>query len=158
VSQVDELQQKRVDPRVAQLALTYKLLREIRELKVILTSLMNLQSQQIGRLDYIADRLLSIEEGMQGSGEVVPYRVVVEGEKVEEIKPDNSRWRGVNVYNEGPDTCYVQINNPSFLGINPVEVEPGSARSWMYATPTIRALYAKCPPGKRATLKIEFLR
>jgi len=122
-------EEERVRPDVVIAAIAYKLLRELREFKETLRTVLTVV------------------------GEVFPVEATVYRDAVA-ISP-GGLWRGVNIYNRGPSTCYVQLSR-KMLSQKPVRIEPGASKSWFFSAPVIKAVYAKSV--EKSVLELEFTR
>lgn len=124
--------EERLRPDVLIAALTYKLLKEAREVKKLLENVANT---------------------VTAAGEVFPVETPVYRD-VREVRP-GGRWRGVSIYNRGPSTCWVQLSK-QMLAYKPVRLEPGASKSWFFPAPVIEAVYARSE--EHSTLELEFTR
>jgi len=121
--------EERLPTDVPQLAILYKLLKEIRSVTELLEELV---------------------KSLRAKGEVLPLTVEVESG---EISPGYGLWRSVSVHNLGPADCRVRLNR---WDAPPALVRAGESRSWGFLTPAVSSLCVECS-GKSA-LELEFLR
>lgn len=134
---------ERVSPEAMSIATLQELLRAV-----------NTMNREVGQ------RLSSIEsltKEQESKGEIYPETVTVTDE-VKEINPGVGKWKVASIYNNGPDSCSVQINKKSLLLTMPITVGQRVSKDFEFTTNVIEKVFAKCASGETASLEIEFKR
>jgi len=123
--------EERVPVDVPQLAIQYKMLKELRS---------------------IAEAVRRLEELLKARGEVLAITVAIEGAR-REVEPGYGLWRSISIHNMGPGECIVRLNR---WDQPPVTVKPGESRSWSFLTPVVERVCIECL--ERSVLELEFTR